>query len=331
MPSDVSPKLKLLYLMKIFLEKTDETHAITMPEILSSLESYGISAERKSIYSDIENLRTYGMDIIGEQHDRAFYYHVGERQFELAELKLLVDSVQSARFITQKKSNALIKKIEGLSSKYEASKLQRQVYVTERVKSDNEMILINIDAIHTAISENSKIRFQYCNWNLEKKLEPRRNGDYYELSPWALTLSDENYYLVTFDSKDNMIKYFRVDKMLHISLTEAPREGKDAFDKFDIAAYAKKRFSMYDGEEKTVKLLVENSYIGVIIDRFGKDIPIMKKDDTHVCVNVNVAVSNHFYAWVLSMNDKIEIVGPESVRDEVRDYVKRLNSQYNNS
>lgn len=328
MPSDVSPKLKLPYLMKILLEKTDEDHPITMPEIISSLAAYGVSAERKSIYTDIEALRQYGLDIIGEQRDRSFYYYVGSREFELAELKLLVDSVQSARFITQKKSNELITKIESLASKHEASKLQRQVYVTERVKSENEMILVNIDAIHNAIAENSKIKFQYCNWNLQKKMEPRHGGAFYELSPWALTLSDENYYLVTFDEKDRMIKYFRVDKIQKISLTGEKRFGKDEFDRFDIAAYAKKRFNMYDGEEKTVKILADNSYVGVILDRFGKDVPIMKQDDEHFLVNVNVAVSRQFYSWVLSMNTGLKIVGPESVCEEMTEFVKEIYSKY---
>ena len=328
MAGDVSPKLKILYLMKIFLEKTDETHAITMPEIIASLKSYGIEAERKSLYSDIEHLRFYGIDIIGEQRDKAYYYHVGNRQFELAELKLLVDSVQSAKFITEKKSNALIKKIEGLASNHEASKLQRQVFVTERVKSENEQILYNIDAIHKAIAENSQIEFQYFNWNVEKKMELRHGGKVYVESPWALTLSEENYYLVCFDSVDDTIKYFRVDKMLHIEPNGKAREGKESFNRFDIAAYAKKRFNMYDGKEMSVKLLCKNSYAGVIIDRFGRDVSLIKTDEEHFTANVNVAVSNQFLAWVLSMNDGIEIIAPSEVRDQIKSLAAELAKKY---
>lgn len=328
MAGDVSPKLKLLYLMKILLERTDETHAITMPEILEALRGYGITAERKSIYSDIENLRIYGLDIIGEQRERTFYYYIGNRQFELAELKLLVDSVSSAKFITEKKSNALIKKIEGLSSKYEASLLQRQVFVTERVKSDNEMILVNIDAIHRAIAENSVIKFQYFTYNEKKEVVLRHEGSYYELSPWALTLFDENYYLVAFDDKASMIKYFRVDKMLHIDLTGENRKGKEEFSRFDIAAYSRKRFGMYDGKELFVKLYVINSYAGVIIDRFGKDVSLMPADENHFYVNVNVAVSNQFIAWVLSMNGAMKIVGPLEVTDMVKQFVEDIYKQY---
>lgn len=168
MPKSSNQKLKLIYLMKILLERTDETHSITMPEIIEALAAYDISAERKSLYNDIENLRIYGLDVIGKQEDRTYSYYVGNRQFELAELKLLVDSVQSAKFITVKKSNELIKKIEGLASKYEASQLHRQVFVAGRVKTMNESIYYNVDRIHTAIAENSRITFQYFQWNVAK-------------------------------------------------------------------------------------------------------------------------------------------------------------------
>lgn len=169
------------------MERTDETHSITMSEIIDALAAYDISAERKSLYNDIENLRVYGLDVIGTQEDRTYSYHIGNRQFELAELKLLVDSVQSAKFITAKKSNELIKKIEGLASKYEASQLHRQVFVAGRVKTMNESIYYNVDRIHTAIAENSRITFQYFQWNVDKKMELRHDGTLYEVSPWSLS------------------------------------------------------------------------------------------------------------------------------------------------
>lgn len=314
--------------MKILNEKTDETHSITMPELIASLESYGISAERKSVYSDIELLRDFGMDIIGEQRDKSYYYHVGSRNFELAELKLLVDSVSSARFITEKKSHMLIKKIESLASVHEAGQLQRQVYVTERVKSENEQILYTIDAIHKAIAENSRIKFQYFNWNEKKEKVLRHDGDWYEMSPWALTLSDENYYLVCFDSQSSQIKYFRVDKMLHITLTGHLREGQETFRQFDIASYAKKRFRMYDGEETSVVIQCKNAYAGVIIDMFGKDVLMHKVDEDSFRVVVPVAVSNQFLAWVLSMSEGMQIVGPQETVDRVKEFVENLHKLY---
>jgi predicted DNA-binding transcriptional regulator YafY len=321
-------KLKIVYLMKIFLEKTDETHSITMPEIISELERYGVSAERKSIYSDIENLRLYGMDIIGEQRERTYYYHVGNRQFELAELKLLVDSVQSAQFITAKKSNELIRKIEGLASKYEASQLQRQVYVSQRIKTMNESIFYNVDLIHRAIGENSQIVFQYFQWDVQGKMVLRRDGAFYQVSPWALSWEENKYYLIAFDSAENKIKHFRVDKMLHIEVKNEKRQGKSIFHQFDMAVYSRKMFGMFDGEEQIVKLECENEFAGVMIDRFGRDISLKPVDEAHFTVNVNVAVSRRFLAWVFALGEGVRIVSPENVVEQMRQEAERLTEQY---
>lgn len=321
-------KLKILYLMKILLEKTDEAHSITMTEILESLEAYGISAERKSIYNDIQNLCSYGLDIIGEKTDKAYSYRVVSRQFELAELKLLVDSVQSAKFITAKKSNELIKKIEGLASKYEASQLQRQVYTMERIKTSNESIFYNVDNIHQAIASNVQIRFQYFNWDENKKQVLRKDGAFYQVSPWALSWDDENYYLVAFDSAEDKIKHFRVDKMLRIELLADRREGKSSFQRFDMGVYAKKMFGMFSGEEETVKILCKNELAGVMIDRFGKDVMMVQADQEHFYVNVKVAVSRQFLGWVIALGDGAKIVGPESVVLKVKEEIERLIGQY---
>ena len=321
-------KLKIVYLMKILLEKTDETHSITMPEIIAALEEYGISSERKSIYSDIESLRQYGMDIIGEQQGKTYYYHIGNRQFELAELKLLVDSVQAAKFITARKSRELIKKIEGFASKYEASQLQRQVYVAERIKTMNESIYYNVDMIHTAISHNVKITFQYFQWDVNKNMVLKKDGALYEVSPWALSWDDENYYLIAFDSAEDKIKHFRVDKMLHIELLNGKREGKERFKEFDMAIYAKKMFGMFGGEEQMVKLEFTNDLAGVVIDRFGKDTMITKTDAEHFTVNVKVAVSGQFLAWVIGLGKGARIVGPEEVLAKMRGEIERLVGQY---
>lgn len=321
-------KLKIVYLMKILLENTDEAHSITMSEIISALEAYGISAERKSIYGDIEHLRMFGVDIIGEQKDRTYYYYVGNRQFELAELKLLVDSVQAAKFITAGKSRELIKKIEGLASVHEASQLQRQVYVSGRIKTMNESIYYNVDKIHTAIGANSKITFQYFQWDVHKKMVLRRDGALYEVSPWALSWNDENYYLIAFDSGENKIKHFRVDKMLHVNVKDERRRGKEWFKEFDMAAYTKKTFRMFGGEEQMVKLWCENSFAGVIIDRFGKDIFMMEADDSHFLATVTVAVSRQFLAWVIALGEGVRIVEPESVVRQMREEAERLVQQY---
>lgn len=329
MAKSSNQKLKLMYLMKILLERTDETHSITMPEIIKALAAYGVSAERKSIYSDIENLRLYGLDIIGTQEDRTYHYHIGNRRFELAELKLLVDSVQSSKFITEKKSNRLIKKIEGLASRYEALQLQRQVFVAGRVKTMNESIYYNVDKIQTAISDNARITFQYFQWNAEKKMELRHDGALYEVSPWSLSWDDENYYLIAYDgAEEGSIKHFRVDKMLHINFTNKRREGEREFKAFDMAAYAKKTFGMYGGKEEKVCLECDNSLAGVMIDRFGKDVSMIRLDNERFMVNVEVAVSRQFLGWIIALGEGVVIKEPQSVVNQMKEVIDGLICQY---
>ncbi len=328
MAKSSNQKGKILYLMQILLKDTDESHALSMNEIIARLADRGIQAERKSIYSDIESLRAFGMDIIGEQRDKTYVYYVGSRQFELAELKLLVDSVQSAKFITTKKSNQLIKKIEALASRYEAGQLQRQVYVAERIKTMNESIYYNVDALQEALAGNRQVRFQYFQWNVHKEMELRRDGAYYQVSPWALSWNDENYYLIAYDSEEDLIKHFRVDKMLHIESLPQKREGRAAFQEFDMAVYARKLFGMYSGREENVKLLCENHFSGAIVDRFGKDVPMRVADEGHFIATVKVAVSQQFLHWVMALGDGVKIVGPEDVVQEAKEEIARLARQY---
>lgn len=182
----LNQKLKIMYLMKILLEETDKDHDLTLNEIVEKLKAYNVTAERKSLYSDIENLRTFGLDIIGMQYGKTYHYKVASRQFQLVELKLLVDAVQSSRFITEKKSDELIAKLESYASKYEAKKLARQVNVNGRVKTMNERIYYSVDKIHEALNEEGQIKFQYFTWTADKKMELKHGGAYYSVSPWAL-------------------------------------------------------------------------------------------------------------------------------------------------
>ena len=198
-------KLKILYLMKIMEQNTDDKHGLTMGEIITALRGYGIDSERKSLYDDFDVLRTFGMDI-QQRRGKEVRYHLASRDFELPELKLLVDSVQSSKFITHKKSRTLIRKIENLLSRYEAKELQRQVFVANRIKAMNESIYYVVDDIHKAISEDRQISFQYYEWNVKKQKQLRKNGQVYKVSPWVLTWDDENYYiclLYTSDAADD--------------------------------------------------------------------------------------------------------------------------------
>lgn len=330
MPKGQNQKLKLLYLMKILLEKTDDRHSLTMPEILTALQSYGIEAERKSIYTDIDALRLYGLDVIGENSGpkKVYAYHVGNRQFELAELKLLVDSVQSSKFITARKSGELIRKLEHFASEHEARELRRQVYVSGQIKNMNESIYYNVDLIHEAIGNNVKIRFQYFQWNVGKQMELRHGGQFYCISPWALLWDAENYYLIGFDDKTDKIKHYRVDKMLQLSLTEEMRAGEKHFRQFDMADYTRKVFRMFAGTEEMVTLRFKNQLAGVVIDRFGRDVPFYKTDENHFEIHVSVAVSGQFFGWIIALGEGVEIVGPKAVRTQLYNEIQRLQQVY---
>lgn len=321
-------KLKMLYLAKIFSEETDDNHALTMPQIIEKLAAYGVNADRKTLYLDFEELRHFGLDIIAIKEGRDCFYHLGSRDFELPELKLLVDSVQSAKFITDKKSKELIKKLEALVSKHEGKQLHRQVVISGRIKTMNESIYYNVDKLHEAIGAGCQIRFKYYQWNVQKKMELRKDGAWYQISPWALMWDDENYYLVGYDAKDGKIKHYRVDKMLRISILEDKREGQEQFKKFNMPRYTKSLFGMYGGEETSVCIEGRNEMVGVLIDRFGKDIMLAPIDDEHFRTVVNVAVSNQFLGWIMALGDGIKIVSPDSVVEQMRAEAKRLTEQY---
>ena len=323
----LNQKLKIMYLMKILLEETDEDHDLTLNEIVEKLKAYNVTAERKSLYSDIENLRTFGLDIIGMQYGKTYHYKVASRQFQLVELKLLVDAVQSSRFITEKKSDELIAKLESYASKYEAKKLARQVNVNGRVKTMNERIYYSVDKIHEALNEESQIKFQYFTWTADKKMELKHGGAYYSVSPWALCWDDEKYYLVGYDNREYKIKHFRVDKMADVSVVYEEREGKEEFSKMQMSEYTNRLFGMFDGNLETVTLLCESHAANVIIDRFGTDIPLMKTDAEHFTVRVRVSVSKLFLSWIMAIPG-VKIVAPERTVDMMKSEIKRLQEMY---
>ena len=313
MGKSFNQKLKLLYIMQMLKENTDENHAMSANDIISALAKQGISAERKSIYDDIERLKLFGCDILSRRSEPKGYY-LASRDFEIAELKLLVDAVQSSKFITEKKSNQLIHKIEQLASHHEAQTLQRQVVVSNRIKTMNESIFYNIDKLHSAISSDVKITFKYCSWTLAKKLEPKKDGANYTVSPYILVWDDENYYLIAFDHDAGEIRHYRVDKMDSLVQTDLPREGKQLFDdRFDAAAYSRKVFGMFSGEEKTVKLKCLNRFIGVMLDRFGSSLRLFPADNEHFYLDVDVVVSPQFFSWVFSLEGDVRIVNPPEV------------------
>ena len=318
-------KLKLLYLSKILLEKTDEEHFLTVPQLISELEKFGISAERKSIYDDLECLELFGYDICSHKSKTTGYY-IGSRDFELPELKLLVDTVQSSKFITYKKSMELISKIEKLTSHENAKMLHRQVFITNRVKTLNEQIYYNVDKIHDAIAANNQIKFKYFNIDVNKQKIYRKDGGFYTESPVSLTWDDENYYLITYKEKYDNYAHYRVDKMESIELIQENRVLPQK--EFNLSEYSKSMFQMYRGEETDVSIEFSNDLVGVVFDRFGMDIPIIKKDDSHFVCHVNVSVSRQFLSWVMSFGSSAKIISPQSVADELIKLVDDIKNQY---
>ena len=306
-------KLKILYVMEYLLKNSDENHPVTTSQLIAYLNAQDIPAERKTIYSDIDALRDYGLDIIQISEGKVHGYYIASREFELPELKLLVDSVQSSKFITHKKSLTLIKKIESLASIYDAQLLNRQVFVRNRVKTMNESIYYKVDAIHTGIASNRKIRFHYFEYTVQKERRLKRNGAWYTISPFALTWDDENYYMVGFDSDAGIIKHFRVDKMLDIEMTDEERDGIEAYAALDMAMYSRKVFGMFSGDEVHVQLRFENQLVGAVLDRLGREVMLVADGDDHFTAGVDVVVSPQFFAWVSGFGVAAQIIGPQEV------------------
>lgn len=328
MAKSENQKQKILVLLDLFKSKTDEEHGVTTSDIIDYLAEHGIKAERKTVYADLNTLKEYGYEISKEKKDGNYYYTLLDRDFQLPELKLLVDAVQASKFISAKKSSELIKKIENLASVYQAKQLQRQVFVSNRIKTNYENVYYNVDELNLAINENRKIKFDYYEWNLSKEMVLRKNGHKNDISPWSLAWDDENYYLVAFDGNSGIIKHYRVDKMRKIEILDEARDGREEFEEFDAAKYAKKVFGMFTGDEQRVKIQFANKLIGVVIDRFGQDIMIIPKGVDQFVVNVNVKVSNMFLGWIIGLGDGAKILEPESVVAEVKQITERLKEQY---
>ena len=305
-------KLTILHLMDLLLDRTDRDHTMTADMICTTLEKdYEIVCSRKTVYRDITRLREYGLKI-----------------GQLAELKLLVDAVQSSKFITEEKSRELIRKLGRLTSRENSKQLQRQVYIINRPKTGNDAIYQNVDAIHEAIRENRQVTFHYLEWTMKKELQQKHDGQLYHVSPWSLTWDDENYYLVGFDEETKQIKHYRVDKMEDISLTHDKRNGREQFRDFDLAAFAKKTFGMYGGTDTKVTLCCEENLAGVILDRFGKDIMMFPRDNHTFRVTVLVTVSPQFFGWITGIGAGIRIDGPEEVQEEYREYLRKIMNLY---
>lgn len=330
MAKSANSKLKLLYLMDILLEHTDEENPITLAEIMTRLERMGITAERKSLYADIELLRDYGLDILTKKQ-KQFGYYIGSRQFELAELRLLVDAVQSARFISPKKSEQLIKKLESLASHAQARTLHREVFVLDRAKTPNEKIYYSVDILHLAITDGVKVAFRYFEYAPDKSMRYKNDGEEYIVSPYALMWANDFYYLVAYcDKHQGDFTHFRVDRMEGVRALEEKRIPalEATGTELDVARYGNRMFSMFGGETTKVRLRCKNHLVNVVIDRFGLDVPIMPDGDDWFIAAVEVAVSPMFLGWLCSFGGEMRVISPENVARSLKEHVEGIARLY---
>ena len=312
-------KLKLLYLRDYLREHTDEAHPASMQTLIDHLAAKGICAERKSIYSDLQALQDYGMEILYKGGSKGGYY-VAQRDFELPEIKLLIDAVLSSRFLTAKKSLELVRKLAALSGSHEALLLRREMVVAGRIKAGNEDIYANVDTLHDAIAQNRQISFRYFDWGRDGKQHFREQA--YFASPYALCWDDENYYLMAHSDRHGMTHY-RVDKMADICLTDKKRIITEELHNFNPALYSKEVFGMFRGERKKVKLRFENSLAGVVIDRFGKDTMLIPDGPEHFSFTTEISVSPTFLGWMAGFGGRASIVFPKSVIEEYREFCQK--------
>jgi len=326
MPKSANQKARILELYRLFTEKTDSENGITLKEIISAYKNrLDIETERKSVYDDIQSLQDFGMDIIAEKNGSRYEYRLASRDFELSEVKLLVDAVQASKFITEKKSKKLIEKLSKLASEREAKNLVRGVYISDRVKSENETTFYAVDSIHRALQTNKKITFKYYSWDKNKKKVMKHDGKIYCVSPCGLMWFDDNYYLLAYDSDIKGIKHFRVDKTVNLEVSEDDRDSSFEYRKMNMEMYSKKMFGMYNGTEETVTLRATNNLANSVIDRFGKNVFMHPNDDGETFdFSVTVSVSVRFFAWVMGFAPNMTIIKPENVRE---DMIKKLNEE----
>ena len=330
MPRVEGQKRKLLALLQILIRDTDETHPLSVPQLVEKLQDEGIVSERKSVYNDLSTLKEIPgakYDIV-QQRGRGGGYYMTDAPFELAELKLLVDAVYASKFITARKSKTLIDKLGQFTSRYKQAELDRKVLVSGRIKSTDEKILYTVDALHTAITAGEQVQFKYCDWNLQKKMTPRHDGQLYRVSPWVLVWENGNYYLIAYT--EGRLKHYRVDKMQSVhQLPGTAREGAAEYADFDVNTYMQQMFGMFNGPCKRVTLLCENRFAGAMIDRFGT-MPILVPcpDGEHFKITVDIQVSPQFFGWVAGFGAGVSVSGPPEVRAEMKKTLDRIQEIY---
>lgn len=325
MPKSDNQKLKIFYILDYLQRYSRPDHPVRTSQLLSMLEQeHNILCDRKTVYSDIAALQDYGVDIVALPGKNGGYY-VASRNFELPELKLLIDAVQSSRFLTEKKSRELIEKLCSQCSQDDARLMRRDVLVSGRVKSMNETIYYNVDAIQDAIAENRQITFRYFDFGLDGQRQYRNRN--YEASPYGLCQDNENCYLLAHSPRHGVTSY-RVDRMSDIRLSASPRTPCPELTGKALQEHANRLFQMFSGESASVKLRFHRSLVNVVIDRFGRDVLLIPDGEEHFVFTVDVAISPMFLSWVIGFGVKAKILHPQSVVDACKAMCREALAQY---
>lgn len=312
---DNNAKLRPLYLAKILYELTDEEHCLSTNQLIDILqEKYGITSYRTTIASDIELLKQYGMDIKSVK-SQSIMYNLVSREFDLPELKLLIDAVASSKFITEKKSKELVGKLSKLASNIQADELKRNVMPEGRIKSGNENIYYIVDTVNTAINNKKQISFQYFSFNVRKQKKAKHNGEMYIFSPYYLIWNGDYYYAVGYSEKHNGIGSFRLDRIIKTP-TILEKEAIKMPTDFKINKYINTSFRMYNSKTESVELICDNSVMDAIIDRFGEDVQTYANDMQTFRAMVDVSVNHVFFGWVFGFAGKVKIKSPKEVKDQ---------------
>lgn len=331
MEGEGKSKLKLLYLLDILEKESDDEHKLPMKDIIEELEKRGVKAERKSVSRDIKLLCDYGYDIVTYGENREGYF-MASRKFSMPELRLLMDAVQSAKFISLKQSKALIKKLATLTSSFMTKKLRNQLYIDERIKTPNDFVYENVDMINEAINQNKKIAFKYYGYTLDKQFVANKGGKEYFRSPYSLAWYDDKYYMICGADNYNDLGHFRVDRMRHIRILEEDRrnfkEVSDYKNDFDIADYVNRVFNMFTGKEETVGIKFHKDLINVVVEKFGEEVYLRKLDEEHFEIRAAIKISEGFFSWVLQFGYKAEMLYPKEVREEMKKCIEGMYKLY---
>lgn len=322
MPRSFNQKLKILYVKKVLEEKSDRDHPMQVRDIIANLQAYGINAERKTIYDDIEALRLFGLNILNRRGKVSGYY-LEERTFEFAELKFLTDMVQSSHFLPVRHAQKLIRKLEGLTSIHQAKKMQRQALAACETRMENGEVYVNIEVICNAISADRQISFSYYEWTVEKKLRQKKNGAFCRMSPWKLFWRDDSYYLLGLDENSGVVKHYQVDKMKDMQLEKEKRNGAAIFRDLELGKFSVDAFGMSGGRDVLLKMEFDNRLIGTVLDRFGTEVTIRKSDEEHFLFQAHVCVGKQFFGWLAGLGEGVRIIGPEKIRKEYTTFLKQ--------